>query len=67
MAKYQVYTMSVARVYSCYVTKAEKKGRTKTEVDEIQSKLAEMKYQIHKDQPIEYLEDTIVLQGVAEE
>ena len=35
MAKHQIYTMSVARVYPCYVTKAEKKGRTKTEVDEI--------------------------------
>lgn len=27
--------MSVARVYPLYVTKVEKKGRTKTEVDEI--------------------------------
>jgi hypothetical protein len=27
--------MSVASVYPLYVTKAEKKGRTKTEVDEI--------------------------------
>ena len=35
MAKHKIYTMSVARVYPCYVTKAEKKGRTKTEVDEI--------------------------------
>lgn len=30
-----IYTMSVARVYPLYVTKAEKKGRTKAEVDEI--------------------------------
>ena len=35
MAKHRIYTMSVARVYPCYVTKAEKKGRTKAEVDEI--------------------------------
>lgn len=35
MAKHHIYTMSVARVYPYYVTKAEKKGRTKTEVDEI--------------------------------
>lgn len=35
MAKHQIYTMSVASVYPHYVTKAEKKGRSKTEVDEI--------------------------------
>lgn len=35
MAKHHIYTMSVASVYPHYVTKAEKKGRTKTEVDEI--------------------------------
>ncbi|MBU5311353.1 DUF2200 domain-containing protein [Tissierella carlieri] len=35
MTKHNIYTMSVARVYPLYVTKAEKKGRTKTEVDEI--------------------------------
>lgn len=35
MSKHSIYTMSVARVYPHYVTKAEKKGRTKTEVDEI--------------------------------
>lgn len=35
MVKHRIYTMSFARVYPCYVTKAEKKGRTKTEVDEI--------------------------------
>jgi len=35
MSKHHIYTMSVARVYPHYVTKAEKKGRTKTEVDEI--------------------------------
>ncbi|AFQ45804.1 DUF2200 domain-containing protein [Desulfosporosinus meridiei] len=35
MPKHNIYTMSVASVYPHYVTKAEKKGRTKTEVDEI--------------------------------
>ncbi|KKB34588.1 DUF2200 domain-containing protein [Bacillus thermotolerans] len=35
MAKHKIYTMSVAAVYPHYVTKAEKKGRTKTEVNEI--------------------------------
>ena len=35
MTKHKIYTMSVASVYPHYVTKAEKKGRTKTEVDEI--------------------------------
>ncbi len=33
--KHRVYTMSVASVYPHYVTKAEKKGRTKAEVDEV--------------------------------
>ena len=35
MAKHRVYSMSFARVYPLYVEKAEKKGRTKEEVDEI--------------------------------
>ncbi|ATH92493.1 hypothetical protein ACH95_09220 [Bacillus glycinifermentans] len=35
MTKHQIYTMSVARVYPYYISKAEKKGRTKSEVDEI--------------------------------
>ena len=35
MTKHRIYTMSVASVYPHYVTKAEKKGRTKVEVDEI--------------------------------
>lgn len=35
MAKHKIYTMSVASVYPHYITKAEKKGRTKEEVDEI--------------------------------
>jgi hypothetical protein len=35
MTKHRIYTMSVSGVYPHYVTKAEKKGRTKAEVDEI--------------------------------
>ena len=35
MPKHNVYKMSVAKVYPLLVAKAEKKGRTKTEVDEI--------------------------------
>ena len=35
MSKHQIYTMSFARVYPLLVAKAEKKGRTKAEVDEI--------------------------------
>ena len=35
MTKHKIYTTSVASVYPHYVTKAEKKGRTKIEVDEI--------------------------------
>ena len=33
--KHPIYAMSFARVYPLYVAKAEKKGRTKAEVDEI--------------------------------
>lgn len=35
MTKHRIYTMSFASVYPNYVAKAEKKGRTKAEVDEI--------------------------------
>ena len=35
MAPHRIYKVSVASVYPHYVTKAEKKGRTKAEVDEI--------------------------------
>ena len=35
MAKHRIYSMSVASVYPFYVAKAEKKGRTQAEVDEI--------------------------------
>lgn len=32
---HRIYTMPFARVYPLYITKAERKGRTKAEVDEI--------------------------------
>ena len=35
MPAHRVYTISFAKVYPLYVAKAEKKGRTKAEVDEI--------------------------------
>ncbi|WP_339252315.1 DUF2200 domain-containing protein [Sporosarcina sp. FSL W8-0480] len=35
MTKHRIYTMTFASVYPHYITKAEKKGRTKSEVDEI--------------------------------
>ena len=35
MTKHRIYAMSVASVYPLYVAKAEKKGRTKAEVDKI--------------------------------
>lgn len=35
MVKHRIYTTSVASVYPYYIEKAEKKGRTKAEVDEI--------------------------------
>jgi hypothetical protein len=35
MAGHRIYTTSVASVYPHYVTKAEKKGRSRSEVDEI--------------------------------
>jgi hypothetical protein len=35
MAKHRIFTTSFASVYPLYVAKAEKKGRTKTEVDQV--------------------------------
>ncbi len=35
MTKHRIYSMSFASVYLLYIAKAEKKGRTKAEVDEI--------------------------------
>lgn len=35
MTKHSIYTMPFAKVYPMYIAKAEKKGRTKSEVDAI--------------------------------
>ena len=35
MNNHRIYKLSFASVYPLYITKAEKKGRTKEEVDEI--------------------------------
>ena len=35
MTKHRIYSVSVASVYPLYVAKAEKKGRSKAEVDEV--------------------------------
>jgi len=35
MTNHRIYTISFARIYPLYIEKAEKKGRTKAEVDEI--------------------------------
>lgn len=35
MEKHRIYTISFASVYPLYIAKAEKKGRTKAEVDQI--------------------------------
>jgi hypothetical protein len=35
MAKHRIYSISFASVYPHYLTKAEKKGRTKAEVDQV--------------------------------
>jgi hypothetical protein len=35
MAKHRIYTTSFASVYPLYVAKAEKKGRTRAEVDQV--------------------------------
>lgn len=53
VAKHRIYTTSVAIVYPHYVAKAEKKGRTKSEIDTIIRWLtgysqAELKAQLDK-------------------
>lgn len=53
MAKHRIYTTSFASVYPLYVAKAEKKGRTKAEIDQIITWLtgyrgAELKAQLAK-------------------
>src|SRR5699024_9424500 len=35
MTQHPIYKMSIAKVYPLYIAKAEKKGRTKSEVDDI--------------------------------
>src|SRR3954451_15972043 len=35
MAEHKIYKMSTSKIYICYILKAERKGRTKTEVNEI--------------------------------
>lgn len=35
MEKHRIYSMAFARVYPLYITKVEKKGRTKKEADEV--------------------------------
>lgn len=45
MTKPRIYTMSFANVYPMYIAKAEKKGRTKAEVDEIISWLTGYSHQ----------------------
>jgi len=35
MQKHRIYTMTFASVYLLYITKVERKGRTKAEVDEV--------------------------------
>lgn len=35
MSNHKIYSMSLARVYPLYIAKAERKGRAKSEVDEI--------------------------------
>lgn len=35
MESQRIYKMPFAKVYTCYITKAQRKGRTKEEVDEI--------------------------------
>ncbi len=54
----QIYKMSFASVYPLYIKKAEKKGRTKTEVDKIICWLTgysqkELNYQIKKETDFE--------------
>jgi hypothetical protein len=60
MAKHRIYTTSFASVYPLYVAKAQKKGRTKAEVDQIISWLTgygqkELQTQIEKQTDFETL------------
>lgn len=58
MTKPRIYSMSFARVYPLYIAKAERKGRSKSEVDEIIHWLtgysqAEMEAQLEKQTDLE--------------
>lgn len=58
MAKHRIYTTSFASVYPLYVAKAEKKGRTKAEVDQVISWLTgygqeELQTQLEKETDFE--------------
>lgn len=58
MTSHRIYKMSFARVYPEYVAKAERKGRTKAEVDEIISWLTgysqdELETQLEKQTDVE--------------
>lgn len=60
MSKHKIYTMKFSSVYPHYITKAEKKGRTKEEVDEIIRWLTgygqnELEVQLEKDTDFENL------------
>ena len=60
MAKHRIYTTSFASVYPLYVAKAQKKGRTKAEVDQIISWLTgygqkELQTQLEKQTDLETL------------
>ena len=58
MAKHRIYTTSFAKVYPAYVAKAERKGRTRAEVDQIIGWLtgyrqAELEVQLSKGTDVE--------------
>lgn len=60
MSKHKIYTMKFSSVYPHYITKAEKAGRTKEEVDEIIRWLTgygqnELEVQLEKDTDFENL------------
>ena len=43
MPRQQIYDMSFGKVYDCLIAKAERKGRTRDEVDELVDELAKGK------------------------
>ena len=57
VSKHRIYTTSVASVYPHYVAKAERKGRTKAEVDEIVRWLTgytQKKFEAHLDKRTDF-------------